>query len=70
MVMSVAVDVTQSQQYTPTKMFKLAEDYFTSLGLDPMTDTFWRKSLIVRPDDREVVCHAAAQDLYTRDDFR
>ena len=51
-------------------MFKLAEDYFTSPGLEPMTDTFWRKSLIVRPDDREVVCHAAAQDLYTRDDFR
>ena len=51
-------------------MFEKAEDFFTSLGLEPMTDTFWSKSLIERPDDREVVCHASAEDFYQKDDFR
>ena len=51
-------------------MFEKAEDFFTSLGLEPMTDTFWSKSLIERPDDREVVCHASAEDFYRTDDFR
>jgi len=26
-----------------------------------MTPTFWEKSMLVKPDDREVVCHASAE---------
>jgi len=57
--------------YTPRKMFKLAEEFFTSLGLERMTVDFWRKSVFVRPDDGRLIdCHASAHDFFTEKDFR
>ena len=35
----------------------------TSLGFEPLPDTFWERSLFVKPVDRNVVCHASAWDL-------
>ena len=58
------------QGYTPLHMFQLAETFFTSLGLEPMTAKFWNLSMMVRPDDRPVVCHASAEDFMVDDDFR
>ncbi|RUS68972.1 hypothetical protein EGW08_023264, partial [Elysia chlorotica] len=58
------------QNYTVMRMFKMAEEFFYSLGFDNMTDTFWRESMFVRPEGREVSCHASAHDLYRKDDFR
>jgi len=66
-------DVTSAmvaQNYTPLRMFRLAEEFFTSIGLEPMTEKFWNLSMIVRPKDRPVECHGAAEDLMTKDDFR
>lgn len=52
-------------------MFKMAEEFFTSLGLDPMPDTFWNRSMLDRPSDgRHVVCHASAWDFLDGSDFR
>ena len=51
-------------------MFKTAEEFFTSLGLKKMPQEFWDKSIIVKPADREIVCHASAWDFYNRKDFR
>jgi peptidyl-dipeptidase A len=51
-------------------MFRLSEDFFKSLGLAPMTDEFWKNSMIVKPKDCEVVCHASAWDFYDKKDFR
>ncbi|KAK8746314.1 hypothetical protein OTU49_017362, partial [Cherax quadricarinatus] len=68
-----SVDVTASllrQGYMPLHMFRLAEEFFTSLGLDPMPLGFWQKSLIVKPTDREVVCHASAWDFCNGIDYR
>merc|ERR1712226_215972 len=67
------VDVTdelQRQGYNATGLFVLSEEFFTSLGLERMPSDFWRDSLIVKPDDREVVCHASAWDFYNQRDFR
>ncbi|XP_042221531.1 angiotensin-converting enzyme-like isoform X2 [Homarus americanus] len=67
------IDVTNAlrrQGYTPLSMFGLAEEFFTSLGLDPMPFTFWQKSMIVKPTDREVVCHASAWDFCNGFDYR
>ncbi|NUP06748.1 MAG: M2 family metallopeptidase [Polyangiaceae bacterium] len=44
-------------------MVKLGEGFFTSLGLKPLPDTFWERSLFVKPEDRKVECHASAWDL-------
>ena len=45
-------------------MFDLADEFFKGLGFDPMTETFWKESMIVRPEDREVVCHASAEEFF------
>ena len=51
-------------------MFKESESFFTSLGLMEMPPEFWAKSMLEKPDDRKVVCHASAWDFYNRKDFR
>ena len=51
-------------------MFDLAEAFFVELGFEPMTEAFWANSMIEKPSDREVVCHASAEEFYQLDDFR
>ncbi len=67
------IDLTarlKAQNYTPVKMVKTGEGFFTSLGFSPLPQSFWERSLIVRPKDREVTCHASAWDLDAKDDLR
>lgn len=68
-----SVDVTNEmirQNYTPSQMFHTADDFFKSLGLTAMPDSFYRDSMIVKPSDRDVVCHASAWDFYNAKDYR
>lgn len=58
------------QNYTVLKMFQISEDFFTSLGLDPMPEEFWNKTIMVNPDGVDMVCHASAWDFYNQKDFR
>ncbi|XP_041354158.1 angiotensin-converting enzyme-like [Gigantopelta aegis] len=51
-------------------LFRLAEEFFSSISLYNMTDTFWRKSMLVKPNDRKVQCHASAHDMFKKHDFR
>jgi peptidyl-dipeptidase A len=51
-------------------MVKLGEKFFTSMGMDPLPDSFWKRSLFLRPKDREVVCHASAWDVQYDNDLR
>ena len=51
-------------------MVKVGEQFFSSLGFDPLPDTFWTRSQFVKPQDREVVCHASAWDIDNKDDIR
>lgn len=52
------------------EMVRTGERFFTSLGLDPLPKTFWDRSLFVKPQDREVVCHASAWDIGSTNDVR
>jgi peptidyl-dipeptidase A len=45
------------------KMAHIAEDFYTSLGMPKLPDSFWQKSLLVQPRDRDVQCHASAWDM-------
>ena len=56
--------------YDPVKMVKTGEGFYTSLGFSPLPDTFWKRSQITRPRDREVVCHASAWDIDNKQDLR
>lgn len=58
------------QKMKPLDMFKLSEEFFVSLGLKPMTPEFWNRSIIEKPKDREMVCHASAWDFFDGKDFR
>jgi peptidyl-dipeptidase A len=52
------------------RMVKYGENFFTSLGFAPLPQTFWERSLFVKPQDRDVVCHASAWDVDSKDDLR
>jgi peptidyl-dipeptidase A len=56
--------------YDAIKMVKTGENFFSSLGFEPLPETFWERSLFVKPADREVVCHASAWNLDNVDDLR
>jgi len=67
------LDVTpalKKQKYDPIRMTKTAEGFFTSLGLDPLPASFWERSMLTKPKDKEVVCHASAWDVTFSDDLR
>ncbi|NNU15619.1 M2 family metallopeptidase [Parvularcula sp. ZS-1/3] len=60
----------QEADYTPLKIVETAEEFFTSLGFDELPETFWERSQITKPADRDVVCHASAWNLDDVDDIR
>ncbi|XP_021364030.1 angiotensin-converting enzyme-like [Mizuhopecten yessoensis] len=68
-----SMDVTSRLQkigLKPLNLFKVAEEFFTSLGLLEMPQSFWEDSMIVKPEDRDVMCHASAWDFHNGKDFR
>ena len=60
----------KAKGYDPIKMVKTGEGFYSSLGFAPLPDTFWARSMIVKPADREVVCHASAWDIDNKQDVR
>jgi len=52
------------------QMVRYGEGFFTSLGFDPLPPSFWERSMITKPADREVVCHASAWDIDYEKDVR
>jgi peptidyl-dipeptidase A len=66
-------DLTQilkSRNTQPLDMVHYGENFFKSLGFAPLPQTFWDRSLFVKPRDRDVVCHASAWDVDNVDDLR
>jgi peptidyl-dipeptidase A len=48
----------------------MGEAFYTSLGMDPLPDSFWERSQLVKPAGRDVVCHASAWDVQYNNDLR
>ncbi|CAL7935105.1 unnamed protein product [Xylocopa violacea] len=63
-------DAMIKQGYNATKIFRVAEDFFTSINLTAMPDLFWQRSILEKPEGRELICHASAWDFYDGKDFR
>jgi peptidyl-dipeptidase A len=63
-------ELLEAKKKDPVEMVKIGEGFYSSLGLAPLPATFWQRSQITRPRDREVVCHASAWDLDNKDDLR
>jgi peptidyl-dipeptidase A len=62
--------ILKQRKVTPVEMAKYGERFFTSLGFDPLPKTFYERSLLTKPRDRDVVCHASAWDINYVDDLR
>jgi peptidyl-dipeptidase A len=60
----------QAQKWDAVRMTKSAESFYTSIGFPALPQTFWERSMLTRPRDREVVCHASAWDMDDKDDVR
>lgn len=68
-----SLDVTANmvkKEYNATMMFKLADSFFQSIGLEALPASFYEKSMITKPKDRQVICHASAWDFAINKDVR
>ncbi|MFZ9395463.1 MAG: M2 family metallopeptidase [Erythrobacter sp.] len=63
-------DLIAQKGLSETDMVKVGEQFFSSLGFAPLPESFWERSQFVKPQDREVVCHASAWNVDNVDDLR
>jgi len=63
-------ELLKSNNVNELGMVHYGENFFKSLGFDPLPQTFWERSLFIKPRDRDVVCHASAWDVDNKDDLR
>nr|CAH7745198.1 unnamed protein product [Callosobruchus chinensis] len=66
-------DLTQElidQNYTAIQIARTAEDFFKSLNLTEMPDSFWEKSIFTKSEDKPMVCMASSWDFSDGKDFR
>ena len=63
-------ELLKAKGYDPLRMVKQGEAFYSSLGFAPLPQTFWERSQITKPRDREVICHASAWDIDNMDDIR
>ncbi len=62
--------ILTSRNTDAKQMVRYGEGFFTSLGFDPLPQSFWDRSLFLKPQDRDVVCHASAWDIDSQKDVR
>ncbi|CAG7728788.1 unnamed protein product, partial [Allacma fusca] len=51
-------------------IFDFANSFFKKLGLADMQVAYGEKAMILKPDGKEVICHASAWDMCDKNDFR
>ena len=55
---------------TAKKMTERAQDFYVSLGMPKLPQSYWEKTQFIKPRDRDVVCHASAWDMNMAGDVR
>ena len=63
-------DLIADKKMNEKGMVKTGEQFFSSLGFAPLPETFWTRSMFLKPRDREVGCHASAWNVDNKDDLR
>ncbi len=70
-VSSLDVDsALEKQSWDAVKMTKSAESFYKSIAFPSLPPTFWDRSLLTQPRDRDVQCHASAWHMDGKDDVR
>jgi len=68
-----SLDVTgglKKAKYDAVKLTRQAEGFYKSLGMPGLPESFWQRSMLTKPADRDVQCHASAWDVDMRGDVR
>jgi len=60
----------EAQLLIAKQMTERAQDFYTSLGMPKLPDSYWTNSQFIKPLDRDVVCHASAWDMNMAGDVR
>ncbi|MDX1442422.1 MAG: M2 family metallopeptidase [Gammaproteobacteria bacterium] len=60
----------QADEWIALEMVKSAENFYKSMGMGELPESFWERSQFVKPRDRDVVCHASAWDMDMKGDVR
>ena len=55
---------------TAKQMTERAQDFYTSLEMPKLPQSYWEKTQFIKPLDRDVVCHASAWDMNMAGDVR
>ncbi len=65
------VEIERAAQLDAARqMARRAEDFYVSLGMPKLPDSYWEKTQFIKPRDRDVVCHASAWDMDMKGDVR
>jgi peptidyl-dipeptidase A len=62
--------ILQQRKVSAKQLVQYGEGFFNSLGLGMLPPTFWERSMLTRPADRDVVCHASAWHIDLDKDVR
>ena len=60
----------QADEWIALEMVKSAENFYKSMGMGELPESFWERSQFIKPRDRDVVCHASAWDMDMQGDVR
>jgi peptidyl-dipeptidase A len=60
----------QAKGADPKRVVRYGESFFKSLGFSSLPDTFWERSMLAKPRDRDAVCHASAWPVDLDQDVR
>ena len=59
-----------AQLQVAKEMTERAQDFYVSLGMPKLPESYWEKTQFLKPRDRDVVCHASAWDMNMAGDVR
>jgi peptidyl-dipeptidase A len=62
--------ILKARNTDAVQLVRYGEGFYKSLGFDALPDTFWERSMLSHPRDRDVVCHASAWDVDNVRDVR
>lgn len=68
------IDVTRELgrlNFTTRKLFEKGDEFFQSLNMTKLPESFWQKSILEKPSDgRPMICHPSAWDFFHKGDVR
>ena len=62
--------ILKEQNLDPLQLQGKAEEFYVSLGFDPLPSDFWIKSIFAKSSKTLMDCHPTAFDFHKRHDFR